>query len=85
MTQPKPWCFYCCQCFVSTLVFLLVVMCCDTAQAFVSLQVLMCCDIVQALVFLQVLMCCDTAQAVVLLLVSVFCRYLGVYAGVNVL
>ena len=59
MTQPKLW------------VFLLVSVCCDTAQALVFLLVLVCCDTAQALMFLLVSAlvlllssaCCDMAQA----------------------
>ena len=46
------------------MVFLLVSVCCDTAQASVFLLVSVCC-------FLLVSVCCDTAQASVFLLVSV--------------
>ncbi len=48
--------------------FLVVSVCCDTAQALVFLVVSVCCDTAQALVFLLVSVCCDTAQALVFLL-----------------
>ena len=66
--------------------FLLVSVCCDTAQALVFLLVSVCCDTAQVLVFLLVSVCdtaralvfllvsiCDTARALVFLLVSVCC------------
>ena len=61
------------QHFNAALVFLLVSVCRDTAQALMFLLVSLCCDTAQALVFLLVSVCCDTAQALVFLLVSV-CR-----------
>ena len=56
------------------LVFLLVSVCCDTAQALVFLLVSICCETAQALVFLLVSICCETAQALVFLLVSICCE-----------
>ena len=53
--------------------FLLVSVCCDTAQAFAFLLVSVCCDTAQAFAFLLVSMRCDTAQAFVFLLVSMRC------------
>ena len=53
--------------------FLLVSVCCDTAQALVFLLVSICCDTAKALVYLLVSMCCDTAQALMFLLVLMCC------------
>ena len=53
------------------LVFLLVSVCCDTAQALVFLLVSACCDSTQALVFLLVSVCCDSRSLYVLAGVSV--------------
>ena len=61
------------QHFNAALVFLLVSLCRDTAQALVFLLVSLCRDKAQALVFLLVSLCRDTAQTWVFLLVSVCC------------
>ena len=54
---------------LTILVFLLVSVRCDTAQALVFLLVSVRCDTANALL---VSVCCDTAQALVFLLVSVY-------------
>ena len=73
---------------VNVLVFVLVSVRCDTAQALVFLLVSVCCDTSQALVFVLMSVCCDTAQALVFVLVSMYlclcwCQCVDVCAGVN--
>ena len=49
--------------FTVGLVFSVLSVCCDTAQALVFSVLSVCCDTAQALVFSVLSVCCDTAQA----------------------